>query len=99
MTFPNIESLGLEVQREYVRKGYGLYSTMERLNFILAEDLELLLEKATIVYGFERSNGQMSFDTEQSTDTHQAILLNIKPIEKKCEKHEPVRYSFHATRT
>lgn len=49
------------------------------------------LEKQPVVYSFYTGAIDNVWTEEQSTlDSHKARLVCIEPIQKKCEKHEPI---------
>lgn len=67
--FPMIEQLGLNLHEAI--PGWK--------EFIIASDLETLLEKGQRVYASELKSWQWSKDKEYS-DTHTALLVNVQPI-------------------
>ncbi len=80
MKYPLIRKLGLYV-----------LSKPDGIDYIHAEDLEQVLEKATVVYGninqvgstFKKENDIKFFHNRQHDDTHKALLIAIEPLEEK----------------
>lgn len=83
MKYPLIEKLGLYVLDKQ--------SAIGVVDVIHAEDLEVLLENATVVYGninrvgstFKNKNEIKFFHNREHDDTHKALLIAIEPLEQK----------------
>ena len=72
--YPLIEKLGSYILDKE--------SAIGVVDVIHAEDLEVLLENAIVVYG--RTDSMMfSAQDEEVGDTHKALLIGIEPIEQK----------------
>ena len=83
MKYPLIKKLGLYILDKE--------SAISVVDVIHAEDLEVLLENATVVYGninrvgstFKNKNEIKFFHNREHDDTHKALLIAIEPIEQK----------------
>lgn len=47
-----------------------------------------LMDGAKVVYGMTDNSVWTTY--KRTGDTHTALLIDVKEIEKKCEKHEPM---------
>ena len=77
MKYPLISKLGLYILDKE--------SAIGVVDVIHAEDLEQLLEKSTVVYGFKsETNGKFLFgEAINGDDDLKALLIAIEPIEQK----------------
>lgn len=75
--FKMIEKLGLNIE---TWEG-------ENNSFVLAHDLEALLQSAQVVYGSpDTPSDQLAWsNTQLDCDTHKAFLLAVEPIKKKTK--------------
>lgn len=79
------------------------YCNSETPGWIYADKLEAILQKAVVVYGSKgvpHNDDKWIFSEDQATeDTHQALLINIKPIKEKTtlEKISEVLEKFRET--
>lgn len=76
--FKNIEKLGLSITT---------WGGDPRTSAVLAQELELLLQSAQVVYGStDTPSDQLAWsNTQLDCDTHKAFLLAIEPIKKKTK--------------
>lgn len=66
-------------------------------DYVVADDLERVLEKAVKVYGPRISEGDtVCYTNNRNAQTHSALLICIEEIKKECVKHEPYLYSVNA---
>jgi hypothetical protein len=55
-----------------------------------------LEREAAVMYGYEQSgHWYYRSNSDMTGQTHTAMLINIRPIEKKCVKHEPTVFDGH----
>lgn len=91
-TFKNIKALGLSVEVDYHD-----YQQQRDIYSVKAEDLEKLLAAAKRVYmstiPSEHQTTCVSID-KWDKDTHTALLLDIKPLEKPKPKRSVVLYKW-----
>jgi hypothetical protein len=68
------------------KQGYGSFAAMEKFPAItIAHANRLLKERGTVVYGYviDSAGGIGAWlDEKQEHSTHQAIVINVTPIEK-----------------
>lgn len=70
--YPLCHSLGLKAE----------YHAGKAHNWIMASDLEAILQKSTLVYGIDIPMAHWSTN-HQVNDTHTALLIGIKPNKEK----------------
>ena len=84
-SFPMIKKLGLKIWD---------YKEPHHHFAVDAEELEVLLLRAQVVYGSpDTPSDQLAWSgTQLDCDTHKAILLNIEPIKKKTKAEAALEF-------
>lgn len=73
MIYPLIKELGLQTFLKLLPDHY----------LVDADELEAILQKATVVYGQKNIWLTKEYVTNPKTHTHTALLINVKPIKQK----------------